>query len=82
VETANVRHVSSFNLGVCSPPFSPIKSLKGLTLTLQKGVGYVSNKVWVERKQIIRRNGTGKYTVKALAFHPRRRTSPSLSMVA
>jgi len=44
-----------------------------LTLThtdLGKGIRYVSNKVWVESKQIIRQNGTGKYTMKALAFCP------------
>jgi hypothetical protein len=63
-------------------PLLSNKELKGLTLTLEKGVRYVSNKVWMEHKQIIRRNGAGKHTVKALAFCPRRRTSPSLSMVA
>jgi len=80
VETANVRHVSSFNLGTSLTPLSLIKSLNDPPLTLEEQV--VSNEAQVERGQIIRRNGTGKYTVKALAFHPRRRMSLSLSTVA
>jgi hypothetical protein len=35
VETANVWHVSSFDLGARSPP-SPIKSLNDLLLTLEE----------------------------------------------
>ena len=78
VETANVWRVSSFNLGACYLR----QRAQRTHADLEKGARYVSNKVQAERKQIIRRNGTGKYTVKACAFCPRRRTSPSLSMVA
>ena len=81
METANVWHVSSFNLDFHLPLLSD-KELKGFALTLERIVRYVSNKVQGESKRIIRGNGTGKCAVKALAFHPRRRTSLSLSMVA
>jgi hypothetical protein len=33
-------------------PLLSNRELKGLTLTLEKGVRYVSNKVWVERKEL------------------------------
>jgi hypothetical protein len=69
-------------LGRSLAPLLPGKELEGIALTLESGIRYVSNKVRAEGKHAVRQNGTGKCTVKALAFRPRRRTSPSLSMVA
>ena len=79
METANVWHVSSSNLDT---PLLYSKELEGFTLTLEDDIRCVSDKVQVESKQSIRQNGTGKCAAKALAFHPRRRTSLLLSMVA
>jgi len=69
-------------LGCSLAPFSLTKSLKDPPLTLENSIRYVSNRTKVESGQIIRQNGTGKCTVKALAFYPRRRASLLLSMVA
>ena len=79
METANVRHVSSFDLDT-SLLYN--KELEGFTLTLEDGIRCISDKVQAESKQSVRQNGTGKCTAKALAFYPRRRTSLLLSMVA
>ena len=81
METANVWHVSSSTWTFACPP-SLRKELRQPTLTLENGIKWVSNKARVKSENAIRQNGTGKYTTKALAFRPRSRTSPWLSIVA
>ena|ERR1700733_6777196 len=59
---------------VCPPSLH--KEHRQPALTLGNNIRWVSNKVQVKSENVIRRNGTGKYTMKALAFRPRSRTSP------
>jgi hypothetical protein len=69
VETANVWHVSSFNLGIHLPyPFRKELKQHNSHFILGEGIKETSVIVSLNDKQIIRQRGTGKCTIKSFGF--------------